>query len=127
MKNREMLLNKYFTIHSVERRDEDTIFHVTLNPNHEIYRGHFQGNPISPGVCTVEMVKECAQQITEAPLSFANIKNCRFISLLTPASESELLVHVNLTESEEGYAIKANVNGQEQAYLTLSGELCVNE
>ena len=56
MKNREMLLNKYFTIHSVERRDEDTIFHVTLNPNHEIYRGHFQGNPISPGVCTGEMV-----------------------------------------------------------------------
>lgn len=122
-----MLLNKYFTIDSVERKDEETIFHVTLNPEHEIYKGHFQGNPISPGVCTVEMVKECAQQITEEQLNFASIKNCRFISLLTPANETELQVHVNLTESEDGYTIKADVNGQEQAYLTLSGNLCVSE
>lgn len=124
---REMLLNRYFTINSVERHEEGTVFRVTLNPDHEIYKGHFRGNPISPGVCTVEMVKECAQQIADAPLSFANIKNCRFISLLTPASEEELQILVSLTESEEGYAIKANVDGQEQAYLTLSGELCVNK
>ena len=75
----------------------------------------------------MEMVKECAQQITETPLSFASIKNCRFISLLTPTNETALQVRVNLTESDEGYAIKADVNGEEQAYLTLSGSLCVAE
>ena len=31
---------------------------IRLNPDHEIYRAHFPGNPITPGVCIVQIISE---------------------------------------------------------------------
>ena len=33
---------------------------LQLHPEHEIYQAHFPGNPITPGVCQVQIVAELA-------------------------------------------------------------------
>lgn len=34
-------------------------FRVRLDAAHPIYAGHFPGNPVLPGVCTLQIVREC--------------------------------------------------------------------
>ena len=33
-----------------------------LTMNEEFFQGHFPNNPVSPGVCNIEMIKECAEE-----------------------------------------------------------------
>ena len=33
-------------------------FRVRLDASHPVYRGHFPGHPVLPGVCTLQLVRE---------------------------------------------------------------------
>jgi 3-hydroxymyristoyl/3-hydroxydecanoyl-(acyl carrier protein) dehydratase len=52
-----LFLNKLYII---EENKTDMV-RIKLNPNHEIFSGHFPDNPILPGVCVLQMVKEISQ------------------------------------------------------------------
>ena len=38
-------------------------FNVILNPDHLIYKAHFPGQPVTPGVCILQMIQE--KKLTE--------------------------------------------------------------
>lgn len=64
---------------------------LELNPEHPLYRGHFPGRPVLPGVCSLQMIKE-AVAVTGVgkPLQYAEIIQCKFLSVVNP-QESPLL------------------------------------
>jgi len=74
------LINDFF--HVVSSDDKGDSF--TLNPSHEIYRAHFPGNPVTPGVCLIEVVTELMQERTKQPLRLAEVKNIKFLSPVIP-------------------------------------------
>lgn len=39
-------------------------FRVRLDAAHPVYAGHFPGNPVLPGVCTLQIVRECLERGT---------------------------------------------------------------
>ena len=54
-----MLRNDFYTIVSWENISENSFFvTITINKNHAIFDGHFPQNPIVPGVCMLQMVKD---------------------------------------------------------------------
>ena len=57
-----MLLDNFYTILSSESSDS-TIWtiQVKLNPGHPVYQGHFPGHPVVPGVCLLQLIKECVE------------------------------------------------------------------
>ena len=57
-----MLLDNFYTILSSESSDS-TIWtiQVKLNPGHPVYQGHFPGHPVVPGVCLLQLIKECVR------------------------------------------------------------------
>ena len=96
-----MLISDYYTILHREQRDDQTyIFRFTLNPEAGVYSGHFPGNPIAPGVCSLQMIKECLQYILSCDiLHLPRIKQCRFSRLLRP-SDKERLLFIKLLEDQ---------------------------
>ena len=60
-----LLENFYKIIHRKEREDGKREIEIELNPGHALYQGHFPGQPVVPGVCTLQMIKESAEQIAE--------------------------------------------------------------
>ena len=55
-----MLLDNFYTILSSESSDS-TIWtiQIKLNPGHPVYQGHFPEHPVVPGVCLLQLIKEC--------------------------------------------------------------------
>ena len=96
-----MLIPNYYTIIGQEQQGDNTWrFWFVLNPKAEVYKGHFPGNPIAPGVCTLQMIKECVQVVLACDnLRFSLIKQCRFSRLLRP-SEEELELVITLSENQ---------------------------
>ena len=88
------LLDDFFYITSQSGCIEDGTlsFNVALNRNHAIYRAHFPGSPITPGVCIIQVVVECLQNALGRKLYLKQAKNVKFLNTLNPCDASEVNV-----------------------------------
>lgn len=57
---------------------------VSFDPNHSIFAAHFPDNPITPGVCLLQVCKDLAEDVMEEHLALYMIKNVKFLKLLVP-------------------------------------------
>lgn len=117
-----MLLDSYFKIENSLMDGERHILNVALLPDHEIYKGHFPGKPVSPGVCSIQMIRECAEQVLGCRLSIINLQQCRFITLLTPLVASKLSISMSAVETADGYKLVADISAGDVAFVSLKGD-----
>jgi 3-hydroxyacyl-[acyl-carrier-protein] dehydratase len=68
---------------------------IRLLPESPVYRGHFPGYPITPGVCLVEIALELMGQMADqvghdGKVRLVAAKNIKFTSPVLPSETSEL-------------------------------------
>ena len=118
-----MLIKDYYTIESVAQQEGKAIFQIALNPQCQVYEGHFPGEPVSPGVCNIQMIKECAEQVAGKCLFLSNLQQCRLTTLVTPLAHPQVEVTIQLEEKGGAYKLKATLGKGEEIYLDLKAEL----
>ena len=52
------LLNNLYKVLCADSKDGRLTFKVKLDPDCFIYQTHFPGNPITPGVCLIQITSE---------------------------------------------------------------------
>ena len=77
-----MLRNSLYTI---ENHNNEQVT-IRLCDHHDVYRGHFPSKPITPGVMTLAMVRECVSLKAGRELQWTSIKNCRFTGMIHPGN-----------------------------------------
>lgn len=55
-----------------------------MNENHEIFKGHFPGNPVVPGVCQIQMIKELIEKALNGFFRLTESDNVKFLSMISP-------------------------------------------
>lgn len=82
---------------TIEKSTEyEATYEVTFDPSHYIYKAHFPDQPITPGVCIIQMVTELASELSKKRLSLECAKNVKFLSLLIPSRETPVQVELKL-------------------------------
>lgn len=120
-----MLLNSYFTINEEIKNETGSDFRIALNPQHEVYQGHFPGDPICPGVCSIQTIRECAEVALGAKLTISAVSQCRFSELLTPAKNINLFLKLALEKgADDSYKVVASIASEdgETLFLEYKGE-----
>jgi 3-hydroxyacyl-[acyl-carrier-protein] dehydratase len=117
------LVNDYFKIDGCSKDGDETVFNVTLLPDYCVYQGHFPGNPVSPGVCNIQMIKECAEQLAGERFFLGYISRCKLSAVITPQATPQLCVRMQLSKTEGLYDIKAVVSYADTTYIEFKGEL----
>ena len=115
------LKNEFYTI--VERQDTDSgiNFTVQFNAEHFIYAAHFSGNPITPGVCITQIVKELTEELTQTSLFLKIVKNIKFTQVINPLQHSQVTFALtNPQEEKNGYKISAVVKNESEIFAKLS-------
>lgn len=82
------LKDNFFFVEETAETDGLPQFAVRLNPRHPIFSVHFPGNPIVPGVCQIQLVGELLESYLGQRLYLSQVKNIKFLAVLTP-SETE--------------------------------------
>ena len=72
------LLGDFFYLAGTEKTDADLVFEVRLNPDHYIFRAHFPGNPMTPGVCLMQMATELLEEYYQRAFRLKTAVNIRF-------------------------------------------------
>ncbi len=122
------LENKYYRIIGMERQAAagSAVFRIALLPDCDVYRGHFPGRPVCPGVCQVEMARQCGGRLAGRPLLVRRIASCRFLAVATPGDCPELDLSVVLQPAGEGaWTLMARLYDEGHTYMELKGELGV--
>ena len=119
-----MLIKDYYTIENVSKQENGVVrFGISLNADCPVYEGHFPGEPVSPGVCNIQMIKECAEQVAGKSLLLNNLQQCRLTTLVTPIQHPQVEVTILLEEKGDAYKLKATIGKDEDVYLDLKAEL----
>lgn len=118
-----MLIPDYYRIEKMEKRENNTLFSISLNPLCKVYDGHFPGEPVSPGVCNIQMIKECVEQVVGTPLLLAGMSKCRLLELMNPVTHAKVELEIELQEqSESGVKVYAVLGMDEQTYIDMKAE-----
>jgi 3-hydroxyacyl-[acyl-carrier-protein] dehydratase len=63
---------------------------LTIDPSHHIFSGHFPGQPVLPGVCMIQMVKEILSHHLNMTLFLTEASNIKFLAILDPGKNSRV-------------------------------------
>lgn len=93
-----MLLKDFYTVEKLENVSEGKYSaEVVLNSQHEIFKGHFPGNPVTPGVCMMQIIKELSQEIVGSDLLMTSCSNVKFMALINPEINPKLKLELELS------------------------------
>jgi len=100
---------------------------IRLNPGHEIFGGHYPGNPVLPGVCIIQILKEIMLYHFEQSLVFKNLDSARYYSVITPDLTSLLQFDIELAGSGcDGTPFKASIYFGSVVYCRVRGSFNVS-
>lgn len=117
-----LLKDKFYSIIKEEKTEGQGTYHVAILPDCNVYEGHFPGDPVCPGVCNIETIKECAMMLTGKDLRIKSIKQCRLTTIATPTVCPEVDIQVNATDNNDGtMLIVATIADDKQTYMTFKG------
>lgn len=77
-------------------RPNGSAFDVKLNALHPVFAGHFPANPVLPGICSLMIVRECAERATGREMRYDVIQRSKFLAAITP--DTQITVVVNMSE-----------------------------
>jgi 3-hydroxyacyl-[acyl-carrier-protein] dehydratase len=94
---------------------------IGFNAEHFIYQAHFPGNPITPGVCIIQIVKELTEEKLKRELSLKKINNVKFLNVINPLENNEVVFSISISsEGDEAHKISAIVSNGNHPFAKLS-------
>ena len=85
-----MLENSFYTVEKTESNQNTYRVGVALNSSHEIYKAHFPENPITPGVCLLQMALEILNSKFERNLRMVQAKNIKYLKIINPLENPKI-------------------------------------
>ncbi len=116
-----MLLNDFFYIRSLQNEADTLEVQLELNPAHHIFEGHFPGQPVVPGVCMVQMIKEILEQTLEKRVQLEQADYIKFLSVIDPRVNASLSAEISLQYTSNGVAVNAVLRKETVISLKLRG------
>lgn len=108
----------FYQIDKIERlTDTEYNAFIALNKDHEIYQAHFPGNPITPGACMLQIIREVTSKVMDKPLSFTSASNIKFKKLIDPNKTNKIRLHLSIIEEESLITVNNTIFMEEQNAL----------
>lgn len=106
-----MLKNSLYRIDAQRQTPERLEVDLTLWSAHAIFDGHFPGQPILPGVCTLQISKELLTDFVGTAISIVSCQSIKYKQLIDPRTISELRF---------SFKIGLTVNSTREAAVTVT-------
>ena len=118
------LKDTYYKLVSHINDGKCDVFEVDLLADHPVYEGHFPGMPVSPGVCNMQMIKECSSIAARKELLIENISVCRLSAVISPIDNPREFIKIqNDFMAENKYKRNATIKDDMTVFMTFKGEL----
>ncbi len=87
----------------------DNSFQLTLNPECMIYKAHFPGHPVTPGVCIIQIALELLEILLERKVELKEVVNAKFLSVIDPEETPEVSYEFSKSTYVDNQVLKVAV------------------
>lgn len=123
----KMLIKDLYRINSFENEQGEVIASVSLNKEHDVFGGHFPGNPVMPGVCMIQMIKELSEKATGKNLLLTSCSNIKFMAIINPEKNEILDLKLTISEQDGTIKVKNTTSFENTLALKLSANFKIIE
>ena len=103
-----ILKNNLYNVTSEGIVDGKQCYTISLDSSCFIFKAHFPGMPITPGVCIIQIAKELLERKLGRALEMKAAKNVKFLSVLSPEEQAFYTYRFDKTIlSADGNEVKA--------------------
>ena len=93
-----LLSDGFFSVDGVKCENDLLTFLIRLNPDHTIFKAHFPGSPILPGVCQVQILTDPMENTTlEVSIQKLSISECNLKVTALLLTSEKLFAKISLT------------------------------
>lgn len=115
------LLDNLYTIVSEGSVESGHEFDLKLNPEHFIYKAHFPGEPITPGVCIMQIAVELFEIALKTPIALNCVKNIKFLRIISPNEVTDLKYSLlKIIKEDNLLKVQVTVSSNGEVYAKLS-------
>jgi 3-hydroxyacyl-[acyl-carrier-protein] dehydratase len=82
-----LLLNDLYNIQSITESENQVQVEVLLQADHTIFKGHFPGQPVLPGVCMMEMITEIMEEHLKKSFRISSAPLIKFLLMIDPRKD----------------------------------------
>lgn len=119
---------QFFTLESGEKNGNSATYRCRLHPEAPVFKAHFPGFPILPGVLTLKMVVDAinaSQFFSTQTLTVQSIGNAKYLAVVNPQETQEVEISVALKAEKNAdepavFQFKATVQNGETRFATFS-------
>jgi len=104
-----------------DNKETTRIFSMQLNPEAPLFKGHFPGQPVLPGVVMVGAVKKAMEALTQHALMLETSSAIKFLDAIIPGKQEDLRLIINYMQNENGYQTDAQILAGDKAVFKLKG------
>lgn len=116
-----MLLKNLYKTTSFKFKDGIVHTTIAINKKHDIFNGHFPGNPVMPGVCMIQIIKELTEQALDVTLFMEKSSNIKFMALINPEVNSNLNLELTIKKEEDKIKVKNITKFEDTIALKFNG------
>lgn len=118
----------FFTLESGEKNGNSATYRCRLHPEAPVFKVHFPGFPVLPGVLTLKMVVDAinaSQFFSTQTLTVQSIGNAKYLAVVNPQETQEVEISVALKAEKNAdepavFQFKATVQNGETRFATFS-------
>lgn len=119
---------QFFTLESDEKNGNSATYRCRLHPEAPVFKAHFPGFPVLPGVLTLKMVVDAinaSQFFSTQTLTVQSIGNAKYLAVVNPQETQEVEISVALKAEKNAdepavFQFKATVQNGETRFATFS-------
>jgi 3-hydroxyacyl-[acyl-carrier-protein] dehydratase len=109
-----MLIKDFYNINKVVTGESDIDAIISLNKNHEVYDGHFPGQPVVPGVIQLQFVKEILEKCLKLKLLMNFVSQVKYLVPIIPENNARLSIKISINRSvDESLKVKAIIYSED--------------
>lgn len=116
-----MLIKDLYTIKNFEIGALQVKASIFIHKENPIFKGHFPDNPVMPGVCMIQIIKELTEKALGIELFMQKATNIKFMALINPEVNPLLQLDISITESDGVFKVKNGTRFEDTLALKFSG------
>jgi 3-hydroxyacyl-[acyl-carrier-protein] dehydratase len=114
-------INTFFSIETIETEgDLLPKFKIRLDADHPIFKGHFPGQPVLPGVMILKIITSCVSLSQKKNLLISKVKQCKFLNFVDPIINPELFLDIEIYGTDSPLDVKAVLRSNEVVFSKVS-------
>jgi 3-hydroxyacyl-[acyl-carrier-protein] dehydratase len=103
-----MFEGNLYHINNLDFIENSITANISINNEHEIFKGHFPGNPILPGVCSLQIIKEIISKSVNLNLTLIHADNIKFLAVVNPDENNNIDLNISIISRNEHTIITAS-------------------